>query len=121
MLCYVPQESAAVCYITGEQGAEAVAAPVNEDLNDEEDEAGEENALVESVAVEKKAAKAAAKQAKVVWVGDSQSSADKKQTYRYVFPIAHIDWLLGTWLVCVPCFTHDIRIPDDSDEWLQML
>ena len=65
----------------GEPDAQAVAAPVNEDLNDEDDEAVEENALAESAAVEKKAAKAAAKQQKVAWIGSSQPSADNKHMY----------------------------------------
>ena len=70
--------------LVGELDAQAVAAPVNEDLNDEDDEAVEENALAESAAVEKKAAKATAKQQKVAWIGDSQTSADGKQMYRCV-------------------------------------
>ena len=57
---------------------------MNEDLNDEDDEAVEENALAESAAVEKKAAKAAAKQQKVAWIGNSQASADGKQMYMCV-------------------------------------
>lgn len=65
----------------GEPDAQAVAAPVNEDLNDEDDEAVEENALAESAAVEKKAAKAAAKHQKVAWIGSSHTSADNKQMY----------------------------------------
>lgn len=68
--------------IAGEPHAQAVAAPVNEDLNDEDDEAVEENALAEQAAVEKKAAKAVAKQQKVAWIGSSQTSAEGKQMYR---------------------------------------
>ncbi len=62
---------------------EAVAAPVNEDLNEEEDEAPEENALAETAATEKKAAKGAAKQQRVTWLGDSWADACGKQLYRY--------------------------------------
>ena len=62
---------------------EAVAAPVNEDLNEEEDEAPEENALAEIAATEKKAAKSAAKQQKVTWLGSSQAGACGEQLYRY--------------------------------------
>jgi len=62
---------------------EAVAAPVNEDLNDEEDETPEENALAETAATEKKAAKGAAKQQKVTWLGGSQAGACGEQLYRY--------------------------------------
>ena len=62
---------------------EAVAAPVNEDLNEEEDEAPEENALAETAATEKKAAKGAAKQQKVTWLGGSRGSACGEQLYRY--------------------------------------
>ena len=62
---------------------EAVAAPVNEDLNEEEDEAPEENALAETAATEKKAAKGAAKQQKVTWLGSSQAGACGEQLYRY--------------------------------------
>lgn len=83
-LQHVEYLSADSSILAGESGAEAVAAPVNEDLNDEEDEAAEENALVESVAVEKKAAQAAAKQQKVTWVGDSHTSSNNKQMYKYV-------------------------------------
>lgn len=60
-----------------------VAAPVNEDLNEEDDETPEENALAETAAVEKKAAKGVAKQHKVTWVGDKQAGADGKQMYRW--------------------------------------
>ncbi len=66
----------------GEAVTEAVAAPVNEDLN-EEDEAPEENALAETAATEKKAAKGAAKQQKVTWLGSSQAGACGEQLYRY--------------------------------------
>ncbi len=62
---------------------EAVAAPVNEDLNEEEDEAPEENALAETAATEKKAAKSAAKQQKVTWLGSSQAGVCGEQLYRY--------------------------------------
>ena len=68
----------------GEPDAQAVVAPVNEDVNDEDDEAVEENALAESAAKEKKAAKAVAKQQKVTWIGNSQTSADGKQMYMCV-------------------------------------
>lgn len=66
------------------QAAAAAAAPVNEDLNEEDDDAAEENALAERAAVEKKAAKAVAKQQKVAWLGSSQTGADGKQMYRCV-------------------------------------
>ncbi|KAL3133378.1 hypothetical protein ABBQ38_007248 [Trebouxia sp. C0009 RCD-2024] len=66
------------------QAAAAAAAPVNEDLNEEDDDAAEENALAERAAVEKKAAKAVAKQQKVAWLGSSQTGADGKQMYRSV-------------------------------------
>lgn len=75
---------ACVLVFVGESDTQAVAAPVNEDLNDEDDEAVEENALAESAAVEKKAAKAAAKQQKVAWIGNSQTNADGKQMYMCV-------------------------------------
>ena len=61
---------------------DAVAAPVNEDLNDEEDEAPEENALAETAATEKRAAKGAARQQKVTWLGSSQAGACGEQLYR---------------------------------------
>lgn len=61
----------------------AVAAPINEDLNDEEDEGAEENALVESAAAKKKVAKAATKQQKVTWLGKTEAGADGIAMYRY--------------------------------------
>ena len=73
-----------VIYSVGGPDAQAVAAPVNEDLNDEDDEGVEENALAGSTAVEKKAAKAVAKQQMVTWIGNSQTSADCKQMYMCV-------------------------------------
>ncbi len=75
---------------------EAVAAPVNEDLNEEEDEAPEENALAETAATEKKAAKGATKQQKVTWLGGSRAGACGEQLYRYshaqLAVIACNDW-----------------------------
>lgn len=66
----------------GEAATETVAAPVNEDLNEEEDEAPEENALADTAVLEKKAAKGVAKQQKVTWIGDSQAGASGRQMYR---------------------------------------
>lgn len=69
--------------MAAEQGV-AVAAPVNEDLNEEEDEGTEENALVEgAVAANKTVAKAATKQQKVAWVGKAETGTSGNSSYRY--------------------------------------
>ncbi|KAL0027901.1 hypothetical protein WJX79_001540 [Trebouxia sp. C0005] len=77
---------------------DAVAAPVNEDLNDEEDEAPEENALAETAATEKRAAKGAARQQKVTWLGSSQAGACGEQLYRSV-KIASLEVTVGDVVV----------------------
>ena len=68
--------------VAAEQGA-AVAAPVNEDLNEEEDEGTEENALVEgAVAANKTVTKAVTKQQKVAWVGKAETGTSGNSLYR---------------------------------------
>ena len=76
-VCAAEQET-----VAAEQGA-AVAAPVNEDLNEEEDEGTEENALVEgAVAANKTVAKAVSKQQKVTWVGKAETGTSGNSLYR---------------------------------------
>ena len=61
---------------------DTAAAVVTEDLNEDEDETPEEDALAETAAVEAKAARGAVKQQKVSWLGEGQASADDRRMYR---------------------------------------
>ena len=83
MLACLPADEAAA--------AAPVAAPVQEDLNEEEDEAPVEDDLTEAAAIEKKTAKKVAKQQKVSWPGESQTGPTGKQMYRCFLTSALVD------------------------------
>lgn len=67
----------------GAEQRTAVAAPVNEDVNAEEDEGTEENALIEGAAdTKKKVAKAAATEQNVAWIDKGEQGTNGNTMHR---------------------------------------